>query len=281
MAIEGSPWLGQILKYLPNLIKLDLAGNDIDETASSSLREACIGRFTNLTSLKLSQNPIGDKGMLEMALGLAGLGALRSLQIFNCEITDAGAAAIGAALASLPCLRKLEVAYNRISHDGFRLITEWLLVEGSRNRLTHINIDGNVCGDEVTESFQRLLLQGPFLQRLFLRGNFLTLQGVCKMIELVQEHENLVQVELGGNLEKTDTAANRELAYLATLLEQRNFLLRDQGKQDGERKDFSLVDVVDVDEEGLPVVAQLRLARLAANRKRDEKESDSNAVLSL
>jgi len=47
------------------------------------------------------------------------------------------------------CVCVTQVAYNRISHDGFRLITEWLLVEGSRNRLTHINIDGNVCGDEV------------------------------------------------------------------------------------------------------------------------------------
>jgi len=50
------------------------------------------------------------------------------------------------------------------------------------------------------------------------------------------------------------------------------------GKQDNERKDFSLVDV---DAGALPVVAQLRLARLAAHRKRDKKESDSNAGSSL
>ena len=75
MAIEGSPWLGQILKYLPNLVNLDIVGNDVDEASSSSVREAFESEeaFTNLTSLKLSHNPIGDKGMQEMAMGLGGI----------------------------------------------------------------------------------------------------------------------------------------------------------------------------------------------------------------
>ena len=68
-------------------------------------------------------------------MGLGGLVMLRSLQLFSCEITDAGAAAIGAAAATLPCLRcflwvlmrvcrKLELAFNRISHAGFRLVSQ-------------------------------------------------------------------------------------------------------------------------------------------------------------
>ena len=39
MAIEGSPWLGQILKYCPCLIHLDIAGNDVDEV---SYVKACV-----------------------------------------------------------------------------------------------------------------------------------------------------------------------------------------------------------------------------------------------
>lgn len=212
---------------------------------------------------------------------------LRSLQIFNCEITDSGAGAVGAAVASMPCLRKLELAYNRISHDGFRLITEWLLTEGSRNRLTDINIDGNVCGDEITESIQRLLLRGPFLQRLFLRGNFLTMPGLLRMIELVQEHENLIQVELGGNLEKTDKAAKRELDYLGNLLEERFLFLGDEAagcavdplasslySVGGERMTPGITSpasplaharaLFDAHSRSLPIAAQVRLARLAA-----------------
>ena len=52
MAIEGSPWLGQILKYLPNLVNLDIVGNDVDEASSSSVREAFESEeaFTNITS---------------------------------------------------------------------------------------------------------------------------------------------------------------------------------------------------------------------------------------
>jgi hypothetical protein len=106
--------------------------------------------------------------------------------------------------------RKLELAYNRISHDGVKMLVDWFLVEGSRNRLTHLNLDGNVsaeprnplrfqaaalrprlmmplpprrlivmhrsgqvCGDEVTQDFARLLQRGPFLQHLLIRGNFL------------------------------------------------------------------------------------------------------------
>jgi len=118
--------------------------------------------------------------MLEIAMGLGGMVMLQSLQLFSCEITDPGAAAIGAAAASMPCLRKLELAYNRISHDGMQLLASWLLVEGSRYRLTDLKIDGNVCGDEVTDSIAQLLHKGPFLQRVFIRGNFLSkISVVC------------------------------------------------------------------------------------------------------
>ena len=40
--------------------------------------------------------------------------------------------------------RKLGLAYNRISHQGVKMLVDWLLVEGSRNRLTYLNLDGNV-----------------------------------------------------------------------------------------------------------------------------------------
>lgn len=38
MAIEGSPWLGQILKYCQCLVHLDIAGNDVDEVSCASIR---------------------------------------------------------------------------------------------------------------------------------------------------------------------------------------------------------------------------------------------------
>ena len=84
MAMEGSPWLGQILKYVPNLVHLDIVGNDVDEASSCSVREAfeSEGAFTNLTSLKLSHNPIGDKGMQEMAMGLGGTCLHRVLSLY-------------------------------------------------------------------------------------------------------------------------------------------------------------------------------------------------------
>ena len=228
MSAQGSPWLGQILKYLPNLTALDIAGNDVDEVSSGAIHEAFEGSFTNLTSLKLSQNPFGDKGIQTIALGLAGLPLLRSLQLFNCEITDAGAAVIGAAAASMPNLRALEVAFNRISDDGFRLMTECLMVAGARFRLTELNVSGNVCEDPVTEHLARLLQKGPFLQRLSLRGNFLTMTGLLRMIELTQAHENLTHVDLRGNVSKDDAAAQQELDYLSHILEQRNCLLQQE-----------------------------------------------------
>jgi hypothetical protein len=42
MAVESSPWLGQILKFCPNLIHLDVAGNDVDEGSSQVFTKACV-----------------------------------------------------------------------------------------------------------------------------------------------------------------------------------------------------------------------------------------------
>lgn len=57
-----------------------------------------------------------------------------------------------------------------------------------------INLDGNLCGDSLVESLERLLERGPFIHRLYLRGNFLTVEGVQKLQHVVTRFPHVTEV---------------------------------------------------------------------------------------
>jgi len=78
MGAQDAPYLGQVLCCLHGLRALDVCGNDIAERSAAGMREGIAGAraaggLTALASLKLSQNPVGDKGAMEVALALNGL----------------------------------------------------------------------------------------------------------------------------------------------------------------------------------------------------------------
>lgn len=217
----GVTWLAQVLRNFQSLLSLDVSWNDLGEDFMSMQSNLVHqGSLTSLTSLKLNQNPIGDWGLKHMALSMYYTRNLRRLQLQNCEITDKGAAVLGAMVATMSSLRVLDVAFNRVTEIGAWLCSEWLLVKASRCRLREINLDGNLCGDSLVESLERLLERGPFIHRLYLRGNFLTVEGVQKLQHVVTRFPHVTEVKLDGNDYLTPEGIEA-VKSMMTVLEQR------------------------------------------------------------
>ena len=89
---------------------------------------AKIGTLSNVLSLDLSCNKIGDEG----AASLAALTQLRSLSLKYNDISSTGAAR----LATLANLQSLDLQSNYIGDDGIKSLS-------SLTRLTSLNIWGN------------------------------------------------------------------------------------------------------------------------------------------
>ncbi len=110
--------LAELAKIGPQLDTLNLRGAGITDG-----QLAALGRFQNLTRLRLEINPITDAGLEH----LKALPRLAYLNLYGTKVSDAGLASLG----TLPALRELflwqtpvtpaAIARFRSSHEGLRI----------------------------------------------------------------------------------------------------------------------------------------------------------------
>lgn len=67
--------------------------------------------------LNLSNNPIGDEGVLELCFAVERSNTLRQLLLHGCQITDKGAGALRKSMADNPTIVVLDVTDNWMSSD--------------------------------------------------------------------------------------------------------------------------------------------------------------------
>jgi hypothetical protein len=116
---NNPPALFTLLTALPaaNLKELNLSWNNLDrlsDDAMAALRDV-LARFTNLTSIDLLANNLGDKLLAVLpALPAASLKEL-NLRFNNLNLSDDDMAALMTNLGRLTSLKKLDLRYNLIS----------------------------------------------------------------------------------------------------------------------------------------------------------------------
>jgi internalin A len=203
---EVVPELAQRLSPLTQLTSLVLSGNEIGDAGAASL-----AALTQLTSLDLTANQIGAAG----AASLAALTKLTSLDLGDNEIGAAGAAS----LAALTRLTSLDLTANQIGAAGAASLA-------ALTKLTSLNLGGNKIGAAGAASLAALIQ----LTSLDLWINEIGDAGAASLAALTQLTSlNLRQNEIGElkpflglrNLRSLDLADNKvqNLAPLKPLLE--------------------------------------------------------------
>ena len=130
-------------------------GDEIDEVAAAHVA-VTLEKCTNLRSLCLARNPMGDAGAVALAPGLAACASLTALTVSRCGIGDAGAAAVARALPST--LIALDASSNEMTSLGLGHLAAEIRA-GRTPSLTRLNLSGNDVGPgEVPNSPRRCRL---------------------------------------------------------------------------------------------------------------------------
>ena len=116
---RGVEMLARWQNLKPSLILLDLGNNDISHKGMESI-VAIIKCSTNLTHLKVTNNPIGDDGIL--LFSLLKLEHLIHLNIWKVGMTEVGACALGDWLECNNSLQSLVISENNINDNGLTKI---------------------------------------------------------------------------------------------------------------------------------------------------------------
>lgn len=173
--------------FYGGLTSLNLTGCDISTAGAYALAHAS----GHLASLCISENPLGDDGVQE----LAGSPALARLSELNLNHTELGSAA-GTALARSRFFRglaSLSLAWNRLGSHGARELAS----SDGLSQLILLDLTGNEIGDEGA----RTLASSPHLAKLnylFLGFNGLRPWGLRELI-MSPHLANLYTFDLHGN----------------------------------------------------------------------------------
>uniref|UniRef100_A0A803SSA0 NACHT domain-containing protein n=1 Tax=Anolis carolinensis TaxID=28377 RepID=A0A803SSA0_ANOCA len=116
----GPERLGLLLPGLwkPSVIRLNRCGLTVSTCKDLS---SVVAANVSLTSLDLSENPLGDCGVTELCQGLLDSHCqLQSLQLHQCSLTGAACMDLASVLETGPTLMELNLGDNSLGDDGVR-----------------------------------------------------------------------------------------------------------------------------------------------------------------
>ncbi|KAM3864843.1 NACHT, LRR and PYD domains-containing protein 14-like [Diretmus argenteus] len=149
LTASGCSSVAAVLRHAPELIELDLSGNEIgelsqcnlDDKACSALASALQSSARHLKVLDLSINQVGDKGAVELFKNV-DISKLTKLEMYHCSITSVTCEHICKALQADICLlTELNLSSNNLKDYGFELICKGMYVWSRLEKL-----DVSRCG---------------------------------------------------------------------------------------------------------------------------------------
>ncbi|XP_051763715.1 NACHT, LRR and PYD domains-containing protein 12-like isoform X4 [Ctenopharyngodon idella] len=183
---------------------------------------------SQLRELNLSENKIGDEGLMLLSDGLKDPHCkLENLMLWGCDITAEGCAALASALRSNSLLRELDLSENKIGGQGLTLLSDelkdphckleklWLSQcnitdEGcaaltsalrSNSHLTELNLSENKIGDEGLMLLSDGLMDPHCkLENLMLSRCNITAEGCAALASALRSNSHLRELNLSGNI---------------------------------------------------------------------------------
>ena len=170
MGDRGAEMLARWQNLKSSLLLLDLGNNNMTHKGMESI-VPIIQCSTNLTHLKVTNNPIGDDGI--QLFSLVKLEHLIHLNIAEVGMTEVGAGALGDWLECNNSLQSLVISNNNIKNNGITKILNTIPSTLVRLIASHCNItcDGAKNISETLKSITDVLERNKTLRKLDISGN--------------------------------------------------------------------------------------------------------------
>lgn len=196
--------LAALLKALHPPMRLTLrAGANGYGREAGALLGTALRNGQGLVGLHLEDNPLGDEGLLPLALALATHRSLRELKLDRCARMSTAKARhdlVEALTLMARSAAPLEVlSLSARGHKDSRLkdaLHPLLLALAPHPMLRDLNLEGQALGDEGARVLARLLAVTRSLRRLHLDDNGFTLTGLTEMAAALKLNQSLRSLPL-------------------------------------------------------------------------------------
>ena len=179
------------LEDCPNIVYLNLSGNNIGQTLSNNL-EIILTRCVKLKHLNLSHNYIEGyyfRNNIESPIIVKNI-------TYTIQFIDLSYNFIGNSISNnlipilLKCsaLENIDLSYNNI---GQTILKKLSILFTHYPKLYNLNLNFNFIGDSGIESITNVLAQYKALTHLHLRNNYIEKIGFNNIIRVLRQHNNL------------------------------------------------------------------------------------------
>ena len=190
--------LSTYLPNLPNLVDLNLSGNDeIDDPGLASLTHA-LSESSTITTLNFSSCDIVD-GIILFDNLFASSRIINNISLANNNLGDEGADLIFTALSrnTRSALEDLNLSDNNLTDDSItNSINPYL---NRQNPITSLDLSFNEIDNGGLESMAASISGNNTINKLFLRRNLFSDVGVFHLLSSIVQCNNLVELDLSDN----------------------------------------------------------------------------------
>ena len=191
----GAAAICMALTVNSNVTSLDLGSNLIGDVGASSLSQVLTAN-SSLTILDLGWNIIGDAGASSLSQALTANSSLTSLDLRGNCIGIPGASSLSQALTANSSLTSLNLRGNGIGIIGAFFLSDALLANSS---LTSLDLGYNFIREAGACSLSQALTANSSLTSLDLRFNSIGEAGACSLSQALAANSSLTSLDLRGN----------------------------------------------------------------------------------
>eukprot|EP00978_Attheya_sp_CCMP212_P000352 scaffold732_cov48-Attheya_sp.AAC.3 len=193
---QGAVALALALKHNTNIVSLDLSFNMIGNEGASALASA-LCENDSIRILNLEGNFIRSSGAAAIAEALCQNSRLRSISLKNNPLEDEGAIEIAGGLGANRSLRTLDLSHAGIANEGAMFLSQALTYH---RKLNALYLDHNDIGDAGANSIADATIRCNMVMRILgLNHNKIGDEGMQSIALACRKNSQLRSIYLNDN----------------------------------------------------------------------------------
>lgn len=184
------------LSYSINVVEIIFEENKIGDEGAFLIAKALKSPVSNLKTLGLSYNVIGEDGAKALSEALNNNKKLKAIGLYNNNIGNLGAQALGSMFLNNESLESINLSKNIFGFDGLRLLLEGLYVN---TKLKVIGLEFLNISDRGGGLFKDLLIRNQHIEGINLSNNSIGDNGFSKICEGLIQNSKLTALSIRRN----------------------------------------------------------------------------------